>query len=115
MAELRSYHPSWRERAANFLLGDYPSQPRYDFVTGLLGTSGLPGTGSFGLLDLSPVGGLLGAQEEARMGDYQAAALAMMPGARVAKAAGKAQRSPKFAQPIFKTLLGPVRITPGSR
>jgi hypothetical protein len=51
-------------------------------VKGLLGTSGLPNTGSFGLLDLTPIGGLLGAQEEARIGDYQGAALAVMPGAR---------------------------------
>lgn len=64
-AELRAYHPTWRDKLAAALMGEgRPSVPKRDFVQGLFGSSGL-GTTGMGLVDATPIGGVLGAQEAA--------------------------------------------------
>lgn len=94
MAELRAFEPSWRDRLAGWMMGNERATPeRRRFVEGLLGSSGLGNTG-FGVVDATPIGGLLGAQEAAKEGDYRGAAMNAMflgAGARTAnKAALKA-------------------------
>lgn len=88
MAELRPYNPTWRDRLAQALMGDGRASPeRRAMVEGLTGSSGL-GTKGIGIVDALMVpGAVLGAQEAAQGGDYRGAAMAiaMAPGARVAK------------------------------
>lgn len=78
MEYLTDYEPSWRDRLANTMLGDDPSYVRKRFVEGLLGSRGMGPTG-MGVVDATPIGGLLAAQEAARGGDYRGAAMAVMP------------------------------------
>ena len=79
MAELRAYEPTWRDRIAGLLMGDERASPeRRRFVEGLLGSSGL-GTTGIGVIDVTPVGMPLGAQEALREGDYRGAAMAALP------------------------------------
>lgn len=79
MAELRPYEPTWRDRIAQMMMGDGRASPeRRRFVEGLLGSSGLGNTG-MGVVDVTPVGGLLQAQEAVREGDPRGAALAVLP------------------------------------
>lgn len=78
MAEVRSYNPTLRERMAAALMGDNASQPRRDFVSGLMGSTGLGSTG-MGLADLTPLGVPMGVQEAHRAGDPQGMALAVAP------------------------------------
>lgn len=79
MAELRPYEPTWRDRMASLMMGDGRASPeRRRFVEGLLGSSGLGNTG-MGVVDVTPIGGLLGAQEAAQQGDVRGAALAVLP------------------------------------
>lgn len=78
---LTEYHPTVRERMAQALIGEKPPSPeREQFVRGLLGTTGL-GEQSFSLADVTPVGMGLGAQESLQHGQYQQAAMSIMPGA----------------------------------
>lgn len=76
---LRSYEPTWRDRVAQWMLGDQrPTAGQRAFVSGLLGSSGTGSTG-MGVVDATPIGGLLSAQENAQRGDYKGAALAALP------------------------------------
>lgn len=89
MAELRPYEPTWRDRIAQMMMGDGRASPeRRRFVEGLLGSSGLGNTG-MGVVDVTPVGGLLQAQEAVREGDPRGAALSIFagPAARTANRA----------------------------
>lgn len=89
MAELRPYEPSWRDRLAGLMMGDAKASPeRRRVVEGLLGSSGL-GNSGIGLVDVTPVGGLLGAQEAAKEGDYRGAAMNAMFLGPAAKTANK--------------------------
>lgn len=91
MAELRPYEPTWRDRIAQMMMGNAKASPeRRRFVEGLLGSSGLGNTG-MGVVDVTPVGGLLQAQEAVSEGDPRGAALAVLPipGAAKAKSAAK--------------------------
>lgn len=89
MAELRAFEPSWRDRLAGWMMGNERATPeRRRMVEGLLGSSGLGNTG-VGLVDVTPVGGLLGAQEAARDGDYRGAAMNAMFLGPAAKTANK--------------------------
>lgn len=91
-AEMRAYNPTLRDRLARFLLGDErPTAARASFVEGLLGSRGM-GSSGLGLADLTPAGIGLGVDEAVRQGDYQGAAVAMMPG-------GAAARLPKRGLP----------------
>jgi len=68
------------------LMGDEKASPaRRNFVQGIFGSTGL-GTTGLGVLDATPAGGVFGAQEAAREGDYKGAAMAMFlgPSARTA-------------------------------
>jgi hypothetical protein len=85
--EMKAYHPTWRERLGQGLMGDKPASPaREQFTRGLLGTTGL-GEQSMSLSDLTPVGMGLGAQENIQHGKYREAALSVLPGMAVEKAA----------------------------
>jgi hypothetical protein len=90
MAELRRYEPTWRDRLAQVMMGDGRASPeRRRVVEGLLGSSGLGNTG-MGVVDVTPVGGILQAQEAAQQGDYRGAAMNAMflgAGARTANQA----------------------------
>lgn len=89
MAELRAFEPSWRDRLASWMMGNERATPeRRRMVEGLLGSSGLGNTG-VGLVDVTPIGGLLGAQEAARDGDYRGAAMNAMFLGPAAKTANK--------------------------
>lgn len=85
---LRPYDPSIRDRAASYLMGDRPSQPRMNFVEGLLGSRGA-GTTGISLADFTPAGIVFGGNEARRdfeNDQYLSGALnamAVMPGARV--------------------------------
>ena len=72
---LQSYNPTWRDRLAHALLGDSPSLGAQNVISGLLGSTGLGSTG-MSVADLTPVGGIFGAQDAAQHGDYQGAAVA---------------------------------------
>lgn len=79
MAELRAYEPTWRDRLARVLMGDGRASPeRRAIVEGLTGSSGL-GTTGMGLVDVTPAGVPLAAQEAAQGGDYRGAAMAIVP------------------------------------
>lgn len=78
--ELTAYKPSWRERIAQTMMGDSRSPARKRLVGGLMGSTGLPGTEQVGLVDATPAGIALGAQEALAAGDPQGAALAAVPG-----------------------------------
>ena len=74
---MRAYNPTWRDQLAHALLGDSPTLGAQKFITGLLGSTGL-GTAGASLSDMTPLGGVFGAQEAARQGDYQGAAIASL-------------------------------------
>ena len=77
---LSPYEPTLRDRIAAMLLGSNPSFDKRRSIEGLIGSSGL-GTTGFSLADMTGVGGLLDAQQEAASGNYRNAAMAIMPGA----------------------------------
>ncbi|HST93384.1 MAG TPA: hypothetical protein VLJ78_01275 [Microvirga sp.] len=87
--EIRPYEPTWRDRIANWMLGDgRPTLGREQVVRGLMGSTGL-GT-QIGLIDFVPVVGQgLDIQEAVQKGDSEDLNLALMPGGapvrRVAK------------------------------
>lgn len=96
MAELRPYEPTWRDRIAQMMMGDGRASPeRRRFVEGLLGSSGLGNTG-MGVVDVTPVGGLLQAQEAVSEGDPRGAALAVLP----IPGAARAQRAANVAADV---------------
>jgi len=79
-AVIRSYEPTWKDRIANWMLGnEKPSPEREQFVEGLIGSRGLGSTG-MSLSDFVPVAGsILPAQEAVQQGDYKTAAMSMIP------------------------------------
>ncbi len=87
-ATLRAYQPTWRDRLAGLLSGDMRASPeRRAFVGGLLGSNGL-GENGVGLVDATPIGGLLSLQSATQSGDRNGMALAaagMLPGAGIAE------------------------------
>lgn len=87
MAELRPYTPTWRDTVASWMMGQGQSSPeRRAFVGGLLGSTGLGNTG-VGVVDATPVGGLLSMQEAGTHGDklgMAANAASMLPMGKLA-------------------------------
>ena len=87
MAELRPYTPTWRDTVASWMMGQGQSSPeRRAFVGGLLGSTGLGNTG-VGVVDATPVGGLLSMQEAGTQGDklgMAANAASMLPMGKLA-------------------------------
>lgn len=99
---LSPYEPTWRDRLAAIMLGDDPSFDKRRSIEGLIGSSGLGNTG-FSLADMTGIGGLLDAQQEAASGNYRNAAMAIMPGAApLKKAVGKGV---KAASKAIETVL----------
>lgn len=102
--EMRAYEPSWRDRIAAWMLGDErPSQARRAAVEGLMGSTGLGNAGA-GVVDFTPAGMALSANEFQRAGSFgeaAAAALGLIPAARPAAAEAKllASRSPHLYDP----------------
>ena len=83
------------------MLGDKrPTAGQRAFVSGLLGSAGTGSTG-MSVADMTPIGGLLSAQENAQRGDYKGTALAMlpMPGAKLGNAV---QRAAEEAAPAVE-------------
>lgn len=111
MAELRPYTPTWRDTIASWMMGQGQSSPeRRAFVGGLLGSTGLGNTG-VGVVDATPVGGLLSLQEASQAGDKTGMALAsagLIPGAGVAEkvAAKVAERSAPAAEKFITAYHG---------
>ena len=91
--QLTAFEPSWRQRLAQWWEGDKPVSPETRQNTQvLLGTSGLNAP-SMSVSDLTPAAGVFGAQEAARGGDYQGAAIAglgVLPGFGTAERVGAA-------------------------
>jgi len=76
---MRAYEPTWRDTLASVLMGDEKASPeRRNFVSGLMGSAGLGSTGP-GVVDFTPAGGVLGAQESAQHGDPKGMAMAVLP------------------------------------
>jgi hypothetical protein len=86
--EVRSYTPTAREALSQRLQGDAPTPAHRGAVKLLTGSGGL-GEG-VGALDFLPGGGTVGAQSDAQHGDYQGAAVNLMPGGRAAKGGARA-------------------------
>jgi hypothetical protein len=87
--ELSEYHPTWSDRIARLMYGDKPASPAKEaFVTGVMGTKGIGRTG-IGLMDLTPAGMVLGAQEELAHGNPEMAAATILPGAKPLGHVGK--------------------------
>lgn len=111
MAELRPYTPTWRDTVASWMMGQGQSSPeRRAFVGGLLGSTGLGNTG-VGVVDATPVGGLLSLQEASQAGDKTGMALAsagLIPGAGIAEkvAAKVAERSAPAAEKFITAYHG---------
>jgi len=85
-ATISPTEPTLRDTLVSGMLGEQPTGPQRQFVRGLLGSEGA-GKSSFSLSDLLPVNPM-NAQESARQGDYQGAALSLLPfGGGVAGAA----------------------------
>jgi len=73
---VKEYRPTLRDRLARLMAGDQaPSPERRALVSGLMGSTGL-GHSSTGIADLTPAGGVFGAEEAMREGDTQGAVLA---------------------------------------
>ena len=87
---VRPYDPTWRDRIGSFLIGDQkPSPERRDFVSGLVGSTGLGETG-MSASDMTPAGVALGLQEAAQHHDPVGMALnlaAVLPIGKAVKAA----------------------------
>jgi hypothetical protein len=76
--------PSWRQSAAQYLMGDERASPlRSRLVNLVFGTTGLNEPG-MSLADLTPAGQAFGAQEALQRGDYKGAAMAALPGGGMA-------------------------------
>lgn len=80
-AQATEYKPTFRDRIARTMIGDAPpSAERRQFVSGLMGSTGIGSVG-LGLLDFTPAGVPLALNDAGKAGDFQGAALAAMPGA----------------------------------
>ena len=81
---LTQYNPTWRDRLATGILNlsgqPVPTEALKQAVQNTVGSLGA-GTSNPALIDLTPAGNVLSAQEEAKQGNYREAAMAMMPGA----------------------------------
>ena len=91
---VKPYDPTVRDRLAASILdlvprGEHTPEALKQFVSNTLGSLGAGHTG-LSLVDLTPVGGAMGAQEAAREGDYKGAAMAMLPGAPALRAESRA-------------------------
>lgn len=90
---LTQYNPTWRDRLATGILNlsgqPVPTEGLKQAVQNTVGSLGA-GTSNPALIDLTPAGNVLSAQEEARQGNYKEAAMAMMPGAPAITAEQKA-------------------------
>jgi hypothetical protein len=87
--ELTEYHPTFSDRIARLMYGDKPASPaKENFITGLMATKGLGRTG-VGLIDFTPPGMVLGAQEELAHGNPEMAAATILPGAKPLGHVGK--------------------------
>ena len=91
---LKPYDPTVRDRLASSILdlvprGEHTPEALKQFVSNTLGSLGA-GHKGLSLVDLTPVGGAMGAQEAAREGDYKGAAMAMLPGAPALRAESRA-------------------------
>src|SRR5581483_7367478 len=82
--EVSSYDPTWRDRLGAWLMGDSISNARRDFVSGLLGSTGL-GTAGPGLIDLTPAGIPLAVQEDYQAGNWKDIPLDLFPPVRAAR------------------------------
>jgi hypothetical protein len=103
--ELQEVFPTSRERIAQWLLGEKPSPHWRELVRGLMGTTGI-GPQTVGVVDFSPAGPGLAAQEQAQRGDFQGAALSTIPGMPMAR---------RVATPIkglFSAAEGAIRNAP---
>lgn len=87
---VRPYDPTWRDRIGSFLIGDQkPTPERRDFVSGLVGSTGLGETG-MSASDMTPAGVALGLQQAAQHRDPVGMALnlaAVLPIGKAVKAA----------------------------
>jgi hypothetical protein len=76
---MSTYQPTWRERIGGWLMGDGGGVAKRNFVSGLVGSTGLPNTGrqdtaGFSLADFIPVAGpAMNANDALREGDDKAA------------------------------------------
>lgn len=91
---VKPYDPTVRDRLAASILdlvprGEHTPEALKQFVSNTLGSLGA-GHKGLSLVDLTPVGGAMGAQEAAREGDYKGAAMAMLPGAPALRAESRA-------------------------
>ena len=79
-ATMQAYNPSWRDKIGGWLYDQTSGSPvARNFVSGLVGSTGLGNTG-LSVADFVPgVGSVLGAQDAANQGDYKGAALAAVP------------------------------------
>lgn len=94
---VKPYEPTMRDRLATSILdivprGEYTPEALKQFVSNTFGSLGAGHTGP-SLVDFTPVGGAMGAQESAREGDYRGAAMAMLPGAPALRAEGRALKA----------------------
>lgn len=105
-ASLTEYHPSWRDRIANFLLGDKPSYHAQQIARETLGSSGIGRTDNPAAIDFAPVvGGALSAQEAIQQGDY-ATAGGQVAGAVVPMGASLARAMMPLARPLTVAGIG---------
>lgn len=89
-AEMRSApSQTTRQKIASWMLGDQPSGYRTRLTGNVMGTTGIGDTG-LGLVDATPLGMALGAEDAARKGHYAEAAINIIPGASTAGRLGKA-------------------------
>lgn len=77
-SKLEPFAPTRRQQIAQALMGDSPGRLRRRMVEEFMGTSGLSESG-LGFVDATPLGAGLDVEEAVREGDYQGAALALMP------------------------------------
>lgn len=104
MGELRSYNPTARDKIAQLLMGnERTGTARSNLVQGIMGSRGL-GSSGMGLVDLTPAGIPLGAQEGYNQDGALGAAAAMIPGYNTE---GKLIKS--GTESVAKALAGEVR------
>lgn len=112
-AEMRSAPPqTTRQRIASWMLGEQPSAYRRRLTGEVMGTTGIGETG-LGLVDATPLGMALGAEDAAKKGHYAEAAINIVPGASMAGKFGRAaiHAMPQVEQSAAKAL-APGKISP---
>lgn len=122
-SEIKGYEPKWNERLAAWMMGDErPSPEKYRFVTGLLGTSGTPGSERMSVGDMTPYGmavAATNAKSDYNEGNYgsaliNAAGAIPVPGAKAGSTAVKAaaKEAKAAAKAIRSTELPAIREMP---